>query len=145
MSVQSDTGQQSLYSDTVGGNRLLIVHEMDDSRMNVVLTPSGLIVNKTTFAVAPPLERILAAFDSVPSREKDLHDQGKLWRKFVIIDEMGVYFLYDLEIQRVLEVQFYFIIARSTSAPEAVYSGLLFVNGVRLFAGMKEALLPIRG
>ncbi len=113
--------------------------------MTVVIKPTALTVNDCQIAEAPRLDTVLETFGRTPCREVILEDQGKPWRKFVIFDELGVYALYDYEIERVIDLHFCFANTKSPSTPTGIYSGLIFINGVRLVAGMKEKLLPTDG
>src|SRR5438034_1189954 len=117
----------------------------DLTTVNAILKPAGLSINGALLTEAPPLEELLTAIGASPYREKELHEQGKLWRKFVILDHLGIYLLYDFEIERVIDVHFCFGSSKSLSCPTVLFSGLLFVNGVRLVSGMKEKSLPISG
>lgn len=113
--------------------------------INAILRPAGLVINGTTLREAPSIDDILAAVGNPPHRDNVLLDQGRPWRKFVILDQLGVYLLYDFEIERVIDVHFCFAASKSPASPSVIFSGVLMVNGVRLVAGTAEDLLPTCG
>jgi hypothetical protein len=113
--------------------------------LNVVLRPAGLTINGALFTEAPPLEKLLPALGRPTCREIELPDQGKPWRKFVILDDLGIHLLYDFGIERVLGMEFGLEPSNARAAPRTTFAGLIFANGVRLVSGMKEKLLPVNG
>lgn len=117
----------------------------DTITMNVTLRPTGITINGNTVTAAPRIEQILGLMEKMALREKELFDCGTLWRKFVTLDEAGIYMLYDAEIDRVISIDFCFDLSSSPQSPRASFSGLLFVNGSRLVSGMKEKVLPLSG
>ena len=113
--------------------------------INAVLGVRGLTINGITFREAPSLTQIFGIIGNGEYRNVDLFDKGKLFRKFVVFDDLGMCLLYDFEIDRVLDVGFYFIKRDIISVPQSVFSGILMVNNTRLVANMPERLLPITG
>jgi hypothetical protein len=113
--------------------------------IKAVLNIKGLTINGTTIDEAPTLQLIQTAIGGCAYREVEHLNQGKPWRKFVIFDDLGVRFLYDFEIDRVLDVEFAFTVEKTVSSPKSVFQGILIVNGARLVANMAERLLPIEG
>jgi hypothetical protein len=112
---------------------------------NLVLKPLGLVINGTVINEASLLEQLLGVFGNPNYRNHELEDQGRQWRKFIILDEIGVRFLFDHEIGRVIDIHLCFQTSKTVTEPTSVFSGVLFVNGVRLVRGMKERLLPKSG
>ena len=113
--------------------------------VNAILSPAGLSIGGTVIAEAPPLNVMLTVLGMPGYRTEEIHDRGKLWRKFVILDQLGICLLYDVEVERVIDVHFCFAPSKSPSSPKGMFSGLLFVNGVRLVSCMRERLLPLDG
>ncbi len=113
--------------------------------MNVTIQPDCILVNGNRIDQAPRLQACCAAFNARSGREKAIFDQGKPWRKFLFFDEEGITLLYDVEIDRVLDVHFCLAPTSTEPSPKSVFSGLLFLNGSRLVAGMAESALPVRG
>src|SRR2546426_10886488 len=113
--------------------------------LNAEIKSEGLIVNGTKTTNAPPLDQILKVLSPAAVRHEQLRDQEKNWRKFVVLDDLGIYLLYDYEVDRVIDVHFCFASSRGPAAPKCVFSGLLFVNGMRVIRGMRERYLPVKG
>jgi hypothetical protein len=116
-----------------------------DKMLNAIVKPSGLVIDGSVVTEAPRLDDVLVKFASPAFREREMHDQGRLWRKFVILDGLGIYLLYDFEVERVLDVTFCFAHSKSPASPTDLFSGLIFVNGARLVPGMRERFLPVTG
>src|SRR4051812_10924930 len=113
--------------------------------LHIEIMSEGMILNGTKISNAPPLDQILNMLMPVAIREEQLRDKQKNWRKFIVLDDLGVYLLYDYEVDRVIDVHFCLGTSRGRGAPKCVFSGLLFVNGTRLIQGMSEKDLPIKG
>jgi len=113
--------------------------------IRVVLQQNGASVNGSMFNLAPRLESLLTAMGKPAVREKQILDQGRLWRNFVVLDEVGVCLLYDVDGQCVIDITFRLGAAVSSNSPRSIFAGLLFVNNTRLIPAMKEKDLPTRG
>lgn len=113
--------------------------------VNVNIKPTGLIINQRSFSYAPELSAMLHAFGPATYRQTQILNEGRAWRKFIIFDDYGVYLLYDEEIRRVLDIHFCLQTSKGETSPAKVFSGLLFVNGVRLTGATKEQALPVTG
>jgi hypothetical protein len=108
-------------------------------------TANGLVLNGLTLKTPPIVDEVLSVLGKPTLREDILLDQGKPWRKFILLDDSGIRLLYDFEMERIAEISFFFELSKEPYAPRTAFSGLLFLNGVRLIPGARETTLPVSG
>lgn len=113
--------------------------------MNIAIKSEALFINGIGIFEAPTTERLLVIMGDASVREHELMNQCKPWRKFIILDSQGIYLLYDYEIKRVIDIHLCLRHFDGPASPLQIFSGILFLNGVRLIAEMPERALPIKG